>query len=409
MSFPVISHLIDKNSNKGVDQVINYMNTNPLFMPHKAKIDRNPINEPSIRAYYNITTVNNTVDPTAYAQYTREKYHTQDLHFQNYNKKTLINDLESGHSNYANDYLIFNPAYKNSRKPLIRNNTILGGYMHENNTPKNVPFTPVPGTGGGAAPEPPSGGGAGPSGSAPEPPSGGGGEPSGGAGGAPAPEPGGVGPETPDESENENRKKAATKIQSKLKEHTAKKQFKKSKEAATILQSATKRFVARKKLEGIQPVKVATSTQPVEATSSSQPVEAKPEPEPVKVSTSTQPVEAKPEPADPDSPKSDKTSTEESQNMADHKKILSESYKLKDNVTKLISYTGTNKDKYAILDDIAKEFYQKAYLENKQVEYEKEFLKLITTGPPSKSGKHSLKTFATLEKVLDGVKKMKKR
>jgi len=406
MSFPVVSHLINKNSNKGVDQVINYMNTNPLLL-HKPKIEKNPINEPSVRNYYSIKPSTNSVDPTAYAEYTRDEYHSQNLHFQNYSKKTLINDLESGRPNYANDYLIFNPAYlNNDGKPLIRNNTMLAGlYMHENNTPKNVPFTPGPGTGGGGAPEPPSGGG----GAAPEPPSGGGGEPSGGAGGAPAPEPGGVGPETPDESENENRKKAATKIQSKLKEHTAKKQFKKSKEAATILQSATKRFVARKKLEGIQPVKVATSTQPVEATSSSQPVEAKPEPEPVKVSTSTQPVEAKPEPADPDSPKSDKTSTEESQNMADHKKILSESYELKDNVTKLISYTGTNKDKYAILDDIAKEFYQKAYLVANQVEYEKEFLKLITTGPPSKSGKHSLKTFATLEKVLDGVKKMKKR
>ena len=32
MSFPVVSHLVNKNSNKGVDQVINYMNTNPLFL-----------------------------------------------------------------------------------------------------------------------------------------------------------------------------------------------------------------------------------------------------------------------------------------------------------------------------------------------------------------------------------------
>ena len=146
MSFEVFSQLVNKNSNKGVDQVINYMNTNPLFM-HKPKIDRNPINEPSIRSYYNIKTVDNGVDPTAFAKYTREKYHSQDLQFKNYSKKTLIDDLKSGNSNYANDYLIFNPAYKNNHGiPLIKNNTILGGlYMNENNTPKNIPFTPVPG------------------------------------------------------------------------------------------------------------------------------------------------------------------------------------------------------------------------------------------------------------------------
>ena len=80
MSFPVVSHLINKNSNKGVDQVINYMNTNPLFL-HKPIINKEPIHEPSIRAYYKIETVDNGVDPTAYAQFTRDKYHSQDLHY----------------------------------------------------------------------------------------------------------------------------------------------------------------------------------------------------------------------------------------------------------------------------------------------------------------------------------------
>ena len=53
MSFPVISNLVDKNSNKGVDMVINYMNTNPLFL-HKPHINKETKHEPSIRAYYNI-------------------------------------------------------------------------------------------------------------------------------------------------------------------------------------------------------------------------------------------------------------------------------------------------------------------------------------------------------------------
>ena len=86
MSFPVVSHLVNKNSNKGVDQIINYMNTNPLFM-HKPIIHKETIHEPSIRAYYNIKTVDNGVDPTAYAEFTRDKYHSQDLIFKNYNKK----------------------------------------------------------------------------------------------------------------------------------------------------------------------------------------------------------------------------------------------------------------------------------------------------------------------------------
>ena len=84
MSFEVISHLVDKTVNKGgVDQVINYMNTNPLFL-NKPTINKETKHEPSIRSYYKIETVDNDVDPTAYAKFTRDKYHTQDLHFKNY-------------------------------------------------------------------------------------------------------------------------------------------------------------------------------------------------------------------------------------------------------------------------------------------------------------------------------------
>ena len=84
---------------------------------------------------------------------------------------------------------------------------------------------------------------------------------------------------------------------------------------------------------------------------------------PVKATSSSQPLEAKPEPesADPESPKSDKTTTDESKNIADHKNKLLNNYKLPKRVTDLIKYTGTTKDKYAILDDIAKVFYNKAY------------------------------------------------
>ena len=90
MSFEVYSHLFSKHSgDKGKEMVINYMDTNPLFM-HKPKIDKNPVSEPSIRAYYKIETVDNGVDPTAFAEVTRDKYHTQDLHFENYNKKLLL-------------------------------------------------------------------------------------------------------------------------------------------------------------------------------------------------------------------------------------------------------------------------------------------------------------------------------
>ena len=65
------------------------MKTNPLFM-HKPIIHKDNIHEPSIRAFYNIKTVDNSVDPTAYAEFTRDKYHSQDLIFKNCNKKLLL-------------------------------------------------------------------------------------------------------------------------------------------------------------------------------------------------------------------------------------------------------------------------------------------------------------------------------
>ena len=91
---------------------------------------------------YKIETVDNAVDPTAFAEFTRDKYHSQDLIFKNYSKKSLIDDLQTGTGNYANDFVEFKRAYlNNDGKPLIRNNTMLAGlYMNENNTPTNVAY-----------------------------------------------------------------------------------------------------------------------------------------------------------------------------------------------------------------------------------------------------------------------------
>ena len=417
MSFEVISHLVDKTVNKGgVDQVINYMNTNPLFM-NKPHINKETKHEPSIRAFYKIETVDNGVDPTAYAKFTRDKYHTQDLHFKNYSKKTLINDLESGHSNYANDFLEFKKAYlNNDGKPLIRNNTMLAGlYMNENNTPKNVPFN-YPGPSIAAGPDPYY-----------EPPVGGGLPDPGPSGGAPDPDPASIPlPDSPKPyigkaQDTEENKKAATTLQRVGRGRLGKKGIKDEvKDQMVMTTSGTyeelnanvterksklgyekvevedpkdksKKKVVYKKLEGVTPVKASTSAQPVEA------------------STSSQPVQAKPEPEQPDSPKSDDTTTDESKNMADHKFKLLNNYKLPNNVTKLINYTGTTKDKYAILDDIAKVFYNRAYREDKKVEYENEFISLITTDTTSDTGKRGLKSSSNLQKVLKQVEDMKKR
>ena len=76
--------------------------------------------------------------------------------------------------------------------------------------------------------------------------------------------------------------------------------------------------------------------------------------------------------------------------MADHKTKLI-GYKLQNDVTDSINYQGMTKDKYIILDDIAKEFYQKAYSEDKAAEYEKEFITLVTTGEQTSTGKKGLK------------------
>ena len=51
MSFSIVSHLVDKTSGtNGTNKLINYMNTNPLFM-HKPTINRTVVPEPSIREY----------------------------------------------------------------------------------------------------------------------------------------------------------------------------------------------------------------------------------------------------------------------------------------------------------------------------------------------------------------------
>ena len=374
MSFQVFSHLINKNSNKGVDQVINYMNTNPLFM-HKPHIDKNPINEPSIRAYYNIKTVDNGVDPTAYAEFTRDKYHSQDLIFKNYNKKTLIDDLQTGTGNYANNFVEFKRAYlNNDGKPLIRNNTMLAGlYMNENNTPTNVPYTPSgplpdPSSGGPDPSFPPAPTAPAPAPAPPPPP------PAPKKGSQPPPPPPPPPPkkgqsllDTPISIEDQNRL---------IKEYSETKE--KKKKAAITLQSATKRFVSRKKLEGIRAVKTST-IQPVEET------------------TSTQPAEVKPEPVEPDSPKSDDTIVEDPPKMKEHKTLLETNYEIPKSITNMINYRGSI-EKIGILNAIAKELYTRNRTS--------EFLEAVATSTNTSSGKRSLKTPTDLQSELGTIKKL---
>ena len=100
MSFSIVSHLVDRTSGrKGTDQVINYMNTNPLFM-NKPTINRTVVPEPSIREHYNIKSSTNWVDPTAFALFTHGEYSSKNLQFKNYDRRTLMDDLKSGNPNY---------------------------------------------------------------------------------------------------------------------------------------------------------------------------------------------------------------------------------------------------------------------------------------------------------------------
>ena len=94
--------------------------------------------------------------------------------------------------------------------------------------------------------------------------------------------------------------------------------------------------------------------------------------------------------------------------MADHKSKLI-GYKLPSDVTDSINYQGMTKDKYIILDDIAKEFFQKAFLEDKKVEYANEFITLVTTDERTSTGKRGLKAHKQLKTVLEQVKNMEKR
>ena len=118
MSFEVFSRLINKESNKGIDQIINYMNTNPLYA-NKQRIDRSsPKPETSIRSYYKIDTLTNSVDPSAFAEAVRDRYYDKNAHFKQYNRKTLLDDLQNGNNNYSNDYVHFERAYlKNKGVP----------------------------------------------------------------------------------------------------------------------------------------------------------------------------------------------------------------------------------------------------------------------------------------------------
>ena len=175
MSFSIISHLVDKTKGtKGTDQVINYMNTNPLFM-NKPTINRTVVPEPSIREYYNIKHSTNSVDPTAFALFTHGEYSSQNLQFKKYDRKTLMDDLKSGNPNYSNNFINYSPAYLNNNgQPLFRNNSVIGSvYNFENNTPKDIPFNyPGPSIAAGSDPyyEPPTGGAPGPAPSFPPPP-----------------------------------------------------------------------------------------------------------------------------------------------------------------------------------------------------------------------------------------------
>jgi len=163
MSFSIVSHLVDKTSGtKGTDKLINYMNTNPLFM-NKPTINRTVVPEPSIREHYNIKSSTNWVDPTAFSKFTHTEYSSKNLQFKNYDRRTLMDDLKSGNPNYSNNFVNYRPAYLNNNgQPLFRNNSVIGSvYNFENNTPKNIPFNyPGPSIAAGSDPyyEPPTGG-----------------------------------------------------------------------------------------------------------------------------------------------------------------------------------------------------------------------------------------------------------
>ena len=86
-------------------------------------------------------------------------------------------------------------------------------------------------------------------------------------------------------------------------------------------------------------------------------------------------------------------------NMAAHKNQLASSYYIPKEVTDRIVYSGTNKDKYAVLDEIAKELHSKNRTHK--------FIEYVSTGTSSSTGKHSLKSISLLKTELNIIKKLK--
>ena len=159
----------------------------------------------------------------------------------------------------------------------------------------------------------------------------------------------------------EKQKKAADKIQATIKGHASRKQFQKLKTGkyvqnlvGSMVENASKAIV-KKEGSSSKPVEPiisedvkASSSKPVKPTIS----------EHVKASAS-QPSKKKDDDDGADSDETAKTSTVDSQNMAAHKKKLTVEFKFPNDVINSIGYRGITKDRYAILDEIAKELHQK--------------------------------------------------
>ena len=391
MSFSIVSHLVDKTSStKGTDKLINYMNTNPLFM-NKPTINRTVTAEPSIREYYNIKHSTNWVDPTAFSKFTHTEYDSKNLQFKNYDRKTLMDDLKSGNPNYSNNFVNYSPAYLNNYgQPLFRNNSVIGSvYNFENNTPKNVPFNyPGPSIAAGPDPfyQPPSGPSFPPAPTPPAPP-----PPT----PPPAPTPA---PPAPPPAPKKRTSMLDTPIsqeeQTRLFKEYAETQKEKKKNAAITLQSATKRFVSRKKLEGIRAVKASTSVQPPEEIS-------KPVSEDVQASSSKtdKPSTTK----DDTSGDSDETNVPNPDRMKEHKDLLATNYEIPKKITNRISYAGAGTiEKIGILNLIAKELHSRGL--------EIEFKEFVTNGETTSSGSQlKLKKPDQLQDVLNQVKALEVR
>ena len=152
------------------------------------------------------------------------------------------------------------------------------------------------------------------------------------------------------------------------------------------------------RLEGIRAVKALSSAQPEETSKPVEPIIS----EAVEASSSgtVKPSKKEDKPdSDADSDETSKTTTEESKNMTAHKNKLASSYYIPKEVTDRIVYSGTNKDKYAVLDEIAKELHSK----NRK----HKFIEYVSTGKSSITGKHSLKSISLLKTELNIIKKLK--